>query len=488
MQQTLNLDPVALRYAAALRGVVPPAPETPFRYARFGAITVNEALCLAASNPEGSFQFVLPDASAVAVATARAQALRLTQCSFVTPDAPEAFAPVDIFCADLGAATAAAALSQVQTMAQQRVAPGGLFVCRYAPFPAHCDALQFMVAEFAPELPAAERLEFLHELKQLGGAYFAAHPAAATALDAALGAQQPEAFLQRYGLGAPAGSAAVQMIAALAPAQFGFLGDAAIAANYLELMVPPAAQDVLYGLRQHLLYEVIKDFATARATRCDIWVRQPATFSADSPALFGYFYFGLRDSVALPARLEKNGQTLELTPPLFQQLLTLMRLMPLTIGDVLSHPDCQGFAPADVVAAIHMLVAFGVAVPMRGSFAGLGQTNFHYPRLAGAYNQQLQREAVQEAPIFLASPVAGRPLELEVPEALVLQAVGRVGLAESADALMPELQRVAGHPALAGKVFTSGTAVAADFAENLIRDICNDQMVSWYALGVLDAA
>lgn len=488
MQQTLNLDPVALRYAAALRGVVPPAPETPFRYARFGAIAVNEALCLAASNPEGAFQFVLPDAAAVAAATARAQSLRLTQCSFVTPDAPEAFAPVDILCADLGAVANPALLSQVQTMAQQRVAPGGLFVCRYAPFPAHCDALQFMVAEFAPELPAAQQAEFLHELKQLGGAYFAAHPESAAALDAALGQQRPEEFLRRYGNGQSAESAAVQMIAALAPAQFGFIGDAAIEANYLELMVPQAAQDVLYGLRQHLLYEVIKDFATARPTRSDIWVKQPAAFSADSPALFGYFYFGLRDSVALPARLEKKGQTLDLTTPLFQKLLTLMRLMPLTIGDVLSHPDCQDFVPSDVVAAMHMLVAFGVAAPMRGSFAGLGQTNFHYPRLAGAYNQQLQRSAVQAAPVYLASPVAGRPLELEIAEALVLQAVGRVGLAESADALMPELQRVAGDPAIAGKVFASGTAVAADFAENLIRDICNDHMVSWYALGVLDAA
>lgn len=488
MQQTLNLDPVALRYAAALRGVVPPAPETPFRYARFGNIAVSEALCLAASNPEGTFQFVLPDAAAAAAATARAQALRLSQCSFVTPDAPEAFAPVDIFCADLGTVANAAALSQVQTMAQQRVTPGGLFVCRYAPFPPHCDALQFMVAEFAPELPAAQQGEFLHELKQLGGAYFAAHPAAASALDAALGSQNPAAFLERYGHGLTAESAAVQMIAALAPAQFGFIGDAAIQANYLEMMVPPAAQDVLYGLRQHLLYEVIKDFATARATRSDIWVKQPAQFSADSPVLFGYFYFGLRESVALPARLEKNGQTLDLTTPLFQELLALMRLMPLTIGDVLAHPACQDFTPSDVVAAIHMLVAFGVAAPMRGSFGGLGQANFDYPRLAGAYNQQLQRDAVQDAPIYLASPVAGRPLELEIAEALVLQAVGRVGLAESADALMPELQRVAGNPTMAGKVFVAGADVGADFAETLIRDICNDHMVSWYALGVLDAA
>lgn len=488
MQQTLNLDPVALRYAAALRGVVPPAPETPFRYARFGAIALNEALCLAASNPEGIFQFVLPDADAVAVATARAQALRLAQCSFVTPDAPEAFAPVDIFCADLGAAPNAAWLSQAQTMAQQRVVPGGLFVCRYAPFPPQCDALQFMVAEFAPELPVAQQGEFLHELKQLGGSYFATHPAAAAALDEALGQQKPDVFLQRYGHGVKPDSVAVQMIAALAPAQFGYMGDAAIQANYLELMVPPAAQDVLYGLRQHLLYEVIKDFATARPTRSDIWVRQPASFSAEAPVLFGNFYFGLRDSTTTPARLEKNGQTLDLTTPLFQQMLTLMRLMPLTIGDFLAHPDCQDFTPVDVVAAVHMLVAYGVAAPMRGSFAGLGQANVDYPRLAGAYNQQLQRDVVQDAPIYLASTVAGRPLELDFTEALVLQAVGRVGLAESADALMPELQRVAGNPAMAGKIFVSGAAVAADFAENLIRDICNDHMVSWYALGVLDAA
>ncbi len=488
MYQIPDLDPVAIRYAAALRGVVPPPPEAPCRMVRLGPVDIAQALCLAASNPDSSFTYIMPDAMRALAAQQRAQQLRQGNCRFVTQDELPA-GQADIFCADLGKQTDAATLANAQALAQQIVAPGGMFVCRYAPFPAQCDALQFMVTEFAAETPAEQHIELLHELKLLGHLYLTAHPLAADALDQALGAKNPAAFFARYNSAGAAMSHAVGMIATMAPAGFDFVGDAQIQSNYLEMMVPKVAQDVLYNLRGHLLYEVIKDYATARPVRTDIWVRQPAAMSGELPVLFGPFYYGLSGSSwPLPATVTLLEQTLDLTPPLFQRILELMRLMPLTIGDVLAHPDCQDFAAQDTVMAMQMLVAFGIAAPMRGSFAGLGQADMHYPRLVGGYNQQLQQEVLQSETVLFASPVAGRPLQLTLQEALVLQAVGRVGLAESADALMTELQRVASDPAIAPAVFPTAAPPAEDMAEAMIKNVCDKQMLSWYAYGVLDAA
>lgn len=489
MRQLLDLGPVELRYAAALRGIVPAPLETSFTYARYGKIVSEPALCLAASNPEGQFYFLMPDAVQAAAAQERAHILRLNNCRFVVPTATD-LPEMDFFCADLGETYEPTELKKVQQMAGRLLTKGGMFACRYAPFSAHQDGLHFMVAEFAPELQPAQHVEFLHELKQLGQYYFSRHPDASVALDNALGRQNPQFFLDHYGAGHSPLSVTVQMVAALVPAGFSFVGDAEIPANYLEMMVPKQAQEVLYALRGHLLYEAIKDFATARATRTDIWVKQPAQVSGDLATLFGHCYFGLADgSHMIGDSVRINGQTLDLTPPLFQKLLGVMQLLPLTVGDFLAHPDGAGFAPQDVVMAMHALVAFGIAVPMRGSFGGMGQVDYQYPQLAGHYNQQLRATQVQDGTVLLASTVAGRPLYFSLAEALVLQAVGRVGLAESADALMPELHRVAGDPTLSASIFTAQAASPADdFAEAMIRDICNTHMVGWYALGVLDAA
>ena len=488
MQQVIDLDPVLLRYAAALRGVVPPMPEAPFHYVRWGMPDQAAALSLAASNPEGQFSFIVADEPIRQMAEQLRQKLRLKNCVFLRPEDATGLRQIQFLCADLRGA-AAADMAKLQALAGAALAPGGFFACQYAPFASGQDGLHFMAAEFAPEMTAAQRQEYLTELQQLGAHYFTRRPTAAQALAAAIANQAADDYLQQHGAGQPTQSATVQMIAGMTAQGCSFVGDATVQANYLEMMVPAAAQPLLGTLRLHLLYEVIKDFATDRASRADIWVKQPATVSSDLAALFGPFYFGLADAGAGETpQVILHGQTLDLTTPIFQAWLTLLRLMPLTIGDFLSHPQAAGFAPQDAVMAINTLVAFQVALPMRSSFSGMGRADISYPRLAGGYNQQLQQQNLAEATVLLASPVAGRPVQATLSEALVLQAVGRVGLAESADALMPELQRLAGNPALASQLFTQRPDLAPDFVETMIRDVCRQRMPNWYVLGILDAA
>jgi hypothetical protein len=489
MLQNLDLGPVELRYVASLRGIVPPLPETRFHYARLGGVNVDQALCLAASNPEGRFYFILGDSAEVIAANQRVKTLHLDHCHFLGHD-EIALPPLDYLCVDLSQPSALIDRNQACALAQKTLRPNGLFVCRYAPFAAGQSALEFMVAEFAPELSPDKADEFLHELKMLGQLYFGRHAAAGNALNTALGSQKPQEFLGAHGFGQDPQSEAVSMIATMSSKGFDFVGDGSITANYLELMVPQPTQEVLYSLRSHLLYEAIKDFATARDLRTDIWVRQPAQMSASLSELFGPLYVGLlTPREALPPKIRLNGQTLDLSTPLMQKLLEVMSILPLTVGDFLSHPEGEGLAPADVVMAMHALIAFGVAAPMRSTFTGFGEIDHHYPRLAGGYNQQYQTTAMQHDSVLLASPVAGRPIILALPEALILQAVGRAGLADAPEILLPELQRIAGIPALSPYLFDPKQgAPAADFAETMVRDICERDMIAWYRLGVLDAA
>ena len=499
MRQQLDLGPIEISYAAALRGVVPRPIGQAFRYVRCGAMDVQEMIGLAASNPEGEFVFILANPAEARAAQERAYAMRLANLAFLglsldeltaaIADRTQTIAPADYCCIDLTGIHDPARHQVALQLAGKLVAPGGLFTVRYAPFAAPGDGLRFMVSEFAPELKPEQQLEFLQELKQLGYAALEGCPAQATALAQALAAQQPEIFLRDFGAPPSAPPAALTTIAALSPQQFGFVGDAAAAANYLEMTVPAPAQDLLYSLRDHLLYEIIKDFAAARAWRTDIWVKQPAELSDNLAKLFGNFFYGLADSTKpLPPSIPVNGKDIDLTAPVVTALFDLMRVMPVTIGDFLSHDIGREFKPTDVVMAVQLLTACGVAAPMRGSFGGMGQADAHDPRLAGQYNQQLRGVTLEGAEAMLASTVAGRPLRLRLQEALVLQAVDRVGFEESADALMEELLRISGNPAQARLIFTADTRPAPDFAENMIREICANHMVGWYALGILDAA
>ncbi|MGB4101811.1 MAG: methyltransferase regulatory domain-containing protein [Alphaproteobacteria bacterium] len=498
MKQHIDLGPIELSYAAALRGIVPRAAGVPFRYIRCGAMDVQEMLGLAASNPDGEFVFVLPDSMQANAAQARARALRLSNLAFLgmslaalrsaVADGTQKLATADYVCIDCTHDRPGSTHQDAMALADVLTAPGGLFACRYAPFATPEDSLRFMVTEFLPELPPEQHVEFLHELKQIGQTYFSTHPQQALALNQALGMQQPEQFLKGFGTSNP-GSNTLSMIVGMNQHHFGFVGDAVFAANYLEMMVPAAAQEIVYGLREHLLYEIIKDFASARAFRTDIWVKPSAVLSGNLAQLFGGFYYGMTDvGVALPEKLSVAEQEVDLKTPLVARLLKLMQVMPITIGDFLAHEVGQEFKPTETVMAIQILVACGVIAPMRGSFSGMGQADHHYPRLLGQYNQQLRGMVIDGACALLASPVAGRPLRLDLPEALVLQAVDRVGFAESADSLMSELVRVSGNPAQARLIFTVGKNPAPEFAENLIREVCMANMVGWYALGILDVA
>ncbi|MDX2028478.1 MAG: methyltransferase regulatory domain-containing protein [Alphaproteobacteria bacterium] len=491
-------SPVSLSYVGALRGITPRKPGTPFAYALAACRQPYALMCLAASNSEGRFFGLMSDAAACTAATEQARARMVDNVTFlaVTPEAAVAqilqgaspLPPLNYLVADESSAPMPASeRAALFDMAAKLLLPGGLFHYSYAAYNDADGALRFLVREFAPEMSADQAKEFLHELKALGGVYFSENPAVAAKLDHAIAQNMPDAFFADYDAG-EARSAAFDTIVALRPRDFAYAGDGSIAANYIELSVPPEAHPVIVSCRDNPLYEPIKDFALNRRVRSDIWCRQPAPQTSDIAELFGGFAYGIvLPEGRVPTGIKARGAVIDLSSPLFAKLTSLMTLTPATIGDFLAHPDGQGFAPMEVVGAVQILVACGLAQPMRGLYQGAGMSNLEQPKLSGSFNLYLDKTDVTGEDVWLASPVLGGAIILSPRDALVMQALNRAGLANSVAALLPELGRLAQNPSRAARVMDTAEPTP-ETAHNMIEDAVGRSIIQWYAYGLLEAA
>lgn len=498
MKQDLGFGPIELRYAAALRGVRPRRAEEPFTYARLGAMDAEEMVCLAASNPEGRFHLLFATAEDAADARQLADQRGVANVAFASGSVREILEgfradrillpKFDYLCVDESASGYhAEERADIFELAAATVADGGQFVTRYRPCAKQDDALRFLVSEFGPELTDEQKAGFLAELRDLGATFFARAGQAGAALGRALAEKTPDDFLGQWGAADPVPSATLATIVGMAARGFAYAGDAHIPANYLELCTPAATHEPLLKLRAHILYEPIKDFATDHVVRTDIWVRQPVGLSDHPAELFGGFTYGLAgDGAAAPRQVKTPGKNVDLTGPLFDGLFSLMAIMPITVGDFVHHETGKGFDPVEVVGAIQLLVALGLVLPMRASYTGQSSADMNHPRLAGSYNRALCRDALDGNEAMVASVVAGRGIRLGRREALVLQAVDRGGMAESAGVLLPELQRLAHDPVKAQTVL-QGQEPTPETAMNIIVDVCTRDMIGWYALGILAA-
>ena len=495
-----NLSPVALSYIAALRGIKPRRPGDAFTYGLIGGADPDLLIGLAASNPEGQFYGLITKDDVYKSATANATARKVANMHFIKTDLhnladllranPSLLPPLDVLvCDPQEASSPSGDRTALFDLAAKFIKPNGLFVYGYQTNANPVDNLRFLVREFAPEMDAKQAFDFLLELKKLGTLFFKTQGDLVARLDQAIARNQPDMFFDLFKDGS-ASSESFNTIVALRPRGFTYAGDTTIATNYVELSIPPEAQPLIVECRDNPLYECIKDFTLNRTARIDIWCRQPAITSTEPAELFGGFAYGItrpRDQV--PADMTAQGKTLRLDSPLYTAIIDLMTLMPVTIGDILSTEAAKIFPVADVVEAVQVLVACGVAQPMRGAriLKSESVTSIAQPRLVGSFNQYLDKTNVTGDGMLFASAVLGDVIRLPARDALVMQALDRAGLANSADALFQELQKLAANPAEAARIMDVAEPTA-DTARTMIEDVVTESIVRWYAYGLLEAA
>jgi hypothetical protein len=490
-------SPVSLRYIAALRGNKSKKAGMAFTYAQAFCTLPEELICLAASNPEGRFYGLVADDTARRTAEEKA-ALRGTFNVIFLAGTPSqilarlangsALPPMlDFLCCDENAqGLSEAERTALFDLAQNRLNPGGLFVRAYRAYGDDLASLRFLVKELAPEMNDAQKIEFLSDIKKLGSAHLGKHGDLAQKLDAAIAKKAPQDFFAALASG-DAKSATFDTMVDMGKRGLSYAGDARMEANFVELSVPAEAQDLIVSCRGNALYEPIKDFALNRTVRFDIWAKAGGARATDPTALFGGFAYGIltpRDHV--PLSFAAQGKLIDFSSPLYTSLIDLMCVMPVGVGDILTHESGKGEDAAKILEAIQVMVACGIAHPMRGSLIETRTGSIAQPRLVGSFNRYLDKTDLNDKEVWFASQVLGSGITLPASEAFVMQALNRAGLNNSVSALMPELRRVA--KTTAGLSIIKEAEPTAEIAHAMVTEIVGKSLPQWYAYALLEAA
>lgn len=473
-------SPVHLRYIAALRGIAPSEPETPFTYVRIGAFDPESLTCLAASNPEGRFYGLHEDPLLSEKAQDAANQRGLVNITFgnLASSVPDTVA--FIVCDVASTSFSEEKRATLFDFAQKHLLANGLFCLRYATAPNEEALTRFAIDALASETAPKDQTTLWHKIEILGKNCFARAPQTKDLL----------ALARTNGLVAKdiASSGSFSVMADLLPREFSYVGDAVISANYADLSVEKEIQETLLPFESSLFYEPIKDFALCRLVREDIWARRPVTQTLDPVALFNTFTFGISEmNKPLPSTLEiPSGRTLSFQTPLMKALIGLMTKMPAGIGDFLSVPSGKGFAPDDVLSCVQLLVATHIASPMRGRYA-IRRDPKSAVATTSKINRFLNTMVVESSTVSVASPVVGNGIVLSVREALVLQAIARAGIANAAGALYKELGALSErNPALAATIMDHAEP-SHEMADALMRNVLEKEMLRWYAYGLMAA-
>ncbi|MER2519488.1 MAG: methyltransferase regulatory domain-containing protein [Bdellovibrionales bacterium] len=500
MNTHASFSPVSLSYVAALRGVKPRLPGQSFNYMVVDCQKPEWLVALAASNPEGQFYGLSAQSSLCAKGEDIARERMAGNVKFLCATARQAVDRIEqnpsylpqmnyLCCNETSGNESVSVIdrSALFDLATRLVLPNGMFATTYKTNESEEGLLRFLVRELAPEMNAQQAQELLTEFKKLGGTYLSKHIDHAMKLASATLRNIPDEFFALFDQGEACSSTFDTMVA-MGARGFTYAGDCHISSNYLELSLPPEAQPVVLSCISNPLYEPLKDFAMNRLVRSDIWCRQPAVTSANPAELFSAFSFGIpAPREAIPTNVLAPGKTIRLDTPLYAKLIDLMALLPISVGDFLAHPTSAGHTVEETLEAIQILVACGIAVPMRGQTAQTKLSALDQPRMCGNHNRYLDQEAINNPSLYFASTVWGDAYEVSARDALVMQALDRAGLVNSISALLPELQRIANNPKLAAQIMDVAMPTE-ETARQMIESSLQGDIIKWYAYGILEAA
>ncbi len=491
----LPLDPVSLSYVMALRGVRARLPGEPFAYGELNCGTAERLILLAACNPEGTFFGFDPDLNVLASAAELTEKLGLTNITFSEASVDALRQAVetgiigkkcfDYLVYDSPGNPAQENVENLKIAVRDLLRDNGIFALRYRLYDSD-DSARLLWEDLTGKFIAEQKSPsetLAAEWRQLSTLYLAARPELAGAFDQALAEGKGFSWLQAQ-VPAETGPSRTQAVSnSFSGRDFAFLGSANIAGNYMELCVPEAAHAALTARRLHPLYESIKDLAMQSPERIDLWAHEPLARSDNLVTLFGGFTFGTTEP---PERIARTvvfqGRSFSFAGPLYDGILSLATVMPVTMGDLVHHENLQGIDPLTILNSVQLLVACGLLQPMRASFdGGVDMAN---PKLLGSYNQSLRESELDLKEYAFASSVTGRPIFFSGMNTLVLQALDQGGLEELGVLVGTQLIRLSQHPHLRPLNLGQPERALSE-AVRQIETVFNQSYVRWFSLGIL---
>jgi SAM-dependent methyltransferase len=492
----IPFDPVTLSYVMALRGVRPRLPNEPFAYAEIGCGSAERLILLAACNPEGTFFGFDPSLEALNRAAEKAEIYGLKNVTFSQASAKALKEAVEaniigsssfdyIVYNEIGNASREEVPVLVDC-AKSLLRANGVFAYRYRVYEeANADELLFnsLTQEILAENKGdGEALaKDWHALCLL---YLSAYPQQAEDFATAFAAGKGFVWLKEKTAGPVKPSKSISVSKAFSGKEMTFLGSGTISNNYLELSTPEGTHMPLGARRQHPHYEALKDLAMHNVERVDIWAKEPLLRSDNLITLFGGFTFGTTEAAERITRtVTFQGKSISFVGPLYDSILSLATVIPVTIGDLVHHEGLSGVDSVTILNTVQLLVACSILQPMRASYDG--GVEMDNPKLVGSYNESLRDQRLDLQEYVFASSVVGRPIFFSGMNTLVVQALDKGGVQNVAALLSDELMRLSQHPYLRPLNLNQPDR-AVEEALRQIENAFNQSMVRWFSMGIIN--
>ena len=281
-----QMSPVAIRYVAALNGVIPPQTADSFRFLELGCGLGRCLTTLAAAHPRGEFVGVDLNPDHTAAVARDLAAGKLDNARIITADFGHL--PDDIGVFDFIALhgvyswVAPSVREQILATARERLAPGGLLLVSYNAMPgwAHLQPIRGILRQYAAlrqgdsTQRVRDALAYLVFLRDRQAKYFLDNPRASAYLDA-LVTQDVRYLVHEYLNDHWTSFYFAEVAEMFGRAGLTFVGSQSVHTNFWDLCVRPEFQELFRTTRDRLVTEAHKDFCANTAFRWDIYAKSP---------------------------------------------------------------------------------------------------------------------------------------------------------------------------------------------------------------------
>ena len=443
-----QMSPVAMRYVAALNGVLPPRVDGGFRFLELGCGLGRCLTTLAAAHPGGTFVGVDVNPNHTAVAARDIASGDLGNARVITADfghLPDDLGSFD-FLALHGVFSwvAPSVREEILAIARDRLAPGGLLLVSYNAMPgwAHLQPIRGILRQYAAlrqgdtTQRVRDAVAYLVFMREKQAKYFEDNPRAAAYVDALL-QQDPRYLVHEYMNEHWTSFYFAEVAGAFGQAGLSFVGSLPVFTNFWDLCVRPEFQELFRTTTNRLVTEAHKDFCANTAFRWDIYAKSPRLMreAGERLAEVDDLHFRVaRPDITLPYQANLGVVTSTVQGPLYQSLLDIMGRKSLRLSEIVAAEQRRGTSLEEVVRAVDAGVAMGLFDVIASAIGEAPANLSDAVSIPHPLNRAvLESDALDGRPLALASTLTGNGHSIGDLDAAILHelvARGRAGLAE----------------------------------------------------------
>ena len=443
-----HMSPTAIRYAASLNRVIPPATTDNFRYLELGCGLGQSLTTLAAANPQGEFVGIDINPSHIETIEKSISAGCLKNAQAIHSDftsLPEDLGTFEfISLHGVFSWVSPEVREQILDIAKKHLAPGGLLLVSYNAMPgwAHLQPIRGILRQYAALRQGdttqriRDALNYLVFIRDKKAKYFEDNPRAAAYVDGLL--KQDLRYLAHEYLNEHWTSFYFSEVAAMfGSAEMAFVGSLPIHTNFWDLCVRPEFQDLFRTTSNRLVTESHKDFCANTAFRWDIYSKQPQMIEdvdGRVDLIDGLYFRAIRNDIKLPHQCNLGVVTSTVQGPLYEILLKILSQDTLSLLEILQCPQLAENVPAETIRAVDAGVAMGLFEVTAAPVAAPAKAIPKQLSISLPFNRfVLENDLLSGRPVALASVATGTGYTLGDFDAAILyelSSAGEEGLAE----------------------------------------------------------